>query len=242
TLLEEREAYDKRLSSVSAVAVASESSSSSSLKRFLYRDPQNEEFFHEEAVFGSSIPPASPPASPVPLKKPIEKESNSHRHPSKSSEKKPYTKTVGFNLDGSRVSGYGSVCEAQLCVKIRVDKYRNAWQRTRDLTSGFTSSWFTYSSGNHGIIPTSHFMQVEKDESKSASFLITTGDKKNATRTQQQHGLFESRKLARRKVKECSKIARERTKIGSKKTQQKDSKNCVLESKKVARNHSKWHE
>ncbi|GJU90372.1 hypothetical protein Tco_1302795 [Tanacetum coccineum] len=40
---------------------------------------------------------------------------------------------VGFNLDGSRVSGYGSVCEAQLCVKIRVDKYRNAWQRTRDL-------------------------------------------------------------------------------------------------------------
>ncbi|GKB52030.1 hypothetical protein Tco_0902783, partial [Tanacetum coccineum] len=67
---------------------------------------------------------------------------------------------VGFNLDGSRVSGYGSVCEAQLCVKIRVDKYRNAWQRTRDLTSGFTSSWFTYSSGDHGIIPTSHFMQV----------------------------------------------------------------------------------
>ncbi|GKC54971.1 hypothetical protein Tco_1077716 [Tanacetum coccineum] len=69
---------------------------------------------------------------------------------------------------------------------------------------------------------------AEKDESKSASFLITAGDKKNATRTQQ-HGLFESRKLARRKVKECSKIARERTKKGSKKMQQKDSKNCVFE-------------
>ncbi|GKB09794.1 hypothetical protein Tco_0843717 [Tanacetum coccineum] len=26
------------------------------------------------------------------------------------------------NLDGSRVSGYGSVCGAQLCVKIRVDR------------------------------------------------------------------------------------------------------------------------
>ncbi|GJV29553.1 hypothetical protein Tco_1386001 [Tanacetum coccineum] len=46
-------------------------------------------------------------------------------------------------------------------------------------------------------------------------------------RTQQQ-GMFESRKIARRRVKECSKIARERTKIGSKKTQQKDSKNCVF--------------
>ncbi|GJT04664.1 hypothetical protein Tco_0839126 [Tanacetum coccineum] len=81
---------------------------------------------------------------------------NSYRKDSKC---KIYDVDVGFNLNGSRVSGYGSVCEAQLCVKIRVDKYRNAWQRTRDLTSGFTSSWFTYSSGNHGIIPTSHFMQ-----------------------------------------------------------------------------------
>ncbi|GJW25683.1 hypothetical protein Tco_0039494 [Tanacetum coccineum] len=55
----------------------------------------------------------------------------------------------------------------------------------------------------------------------------TRCDKKNATRTQQL-GLFESIKLARRKVKECSKIAREHTKKGSKKTQQKDSKNCVF--------------
>ncbi|GJR34801.1 hypothetical protein Tco_1210485, partial [Tanacetum coccineum] len=56
-------------------------------------------------------------------------------------------------------------------------------------------------------------LKAEKDESMSASFLITVGDEKNATRTQQ-HALFGNRKLARRKVKECSKIGREHTKKG----------------------------
>ncbi|GKE19895.1 hypothetical protein Tco_1431407, partial [Tanacetum coccineum] len=56
--------------------------------------------------------------------------------------------------------------------------------------------------------------QAEKDESMSASFLITVGDEKNATRTQQ-HALFGNRKLARRKVKECSKIGREFDLVGA---------------------------
>ncbi|GKD72353.1 hypothetical protein Tco_1330635 [Tanacetum coccineum] len=73
--------------------------------------------------------------------------------------------------------------------------------------------------------------QQRKRRKHAASFLghqavVTV---KNATRSQQ-HGLFESIKLASRKEK------------NSKKTQQKDSKNCVFGRQEVERNHSKKNE
>ncbi|GJT44860.1 hypothetical protein Tco_0953575, partial [Tanacetum coccineum] len=67
---------------------------------------------------------------------------------------------------------------------------------------------------------------------QAASFLITVGDEKNATRTQQ-HALFGNRKLARRKVKECSKIGREHTKKASSKQETVDKQGSTSKGRQA---------
>ncbi|GKB07357.1 replication protein A 70 kDa DNA-binding subunit B [Tanacetum coccineum] len=67
---------------------------------------------------------------------------------------------------------------------------------------------------------------------QAASFLITVGDEKNATRTQQ-HALFGNRKLARRKVKECSKIGREHTKKAEGRSKRHASEASLVEQEDI---------
>ncbi|GKB59747.1 alpha/beta hydrolases superfamily protein, partial [Tanacetum coccineum] len=87
--------------------------------------------------------------------------------------------------------------------------------------------------GNKSLFSTYKAYDGGRERRKqAASFLITVGDEKNATRTQQ-HALFENRKLARRKVKECSKIGREHTKKASSKQETVDKQGSTSKSRQA---------